>query len=276
MKMISFILFLFIAQPLFAQNRTEMTVHFDFNKADIRPADSRLLDSLVATFPPKAKNISIEIYGHCDSKGSNGYNDTLSVKRVKSVEKYLLARSVKISSIGKEHGYGSHQPLADVSSSNADIINRRVALIITTTEEKTEEKSFTKIMDDTATKAGSTIILKNMSFIGGSHHLLRSSYTALQDLLNILKNNETLVIQIEGHICCLPGDVDGYDYDSRTDNLSEERAKTVYNYLIKNNIKAGRLSFKGYGHQKPIYPYPEKSEAESIQNRRVEIKIIKR
>jgi outer membrane protein OmpA-like peptidoglycan-associated protein len=276
MKTISFLLFLFIAQPLFAQHRTEMTVHFDFNKTVIRPVDAALLDSLVTTFTPKAKNIKIEIYGHCDSKGSNSYNDILSVKRVKSVEKYLLARAVKMSSISKEHGYGSQKLLADVSNSNADIINRRVELVITTSEEKTEEKSFTKMMDDTATKAGSSVILKNMSFIGGSHHLLKSSYSALQELFTALKNNENLVIQIEGHICCLAGAEDGYDDDTHTKNLSEERAKEIYTYLTDHGIAAARLSYKGYGHTKPLYPYPEKTKLEELLNRRVEIKIIKK
>jgi outer membrane protein OmpA-like peptidoglycan-associated protein len=74
----------------------------------------------------------------------------------------------------------------------------------------------------------------------------------------------------------VPGAPDGYDYETRTYNLSEERARTVYSFLINNHIKAERLSFKGYGHQKPLFPYPERTGEEEIMNRRVEIKIIRK
>ncbi len=277
MKIISFLPFLLISSCLFAQKRTEMTIHFDFDKAVVRPVDARLLDSLVAAFP---KNINIEIYGHCDSRGTDGYNDTLSLKRVRSVKKYLLARGVEISSITNEEGYGETRPAATVHNSNYEIINRRVELVITIPEENAVEQeaenTITKIIEDTATMAGTNIILKDLNFIGGSHHLLNNSYKSLNDLLNALKKNENLVIQIEGHICCMPDDEDGYDYETLTYNLSEERAKAIYNYLVSKNIAPERLSYKGYGHSKPIYKYPEKSEQERILNRRVEIKIIKK
>jgi outer membrane protein OmpA-like peptidoglycan-associated protein len=277
MKLISFLLFLCITLPLFAQKQTEMTIHFDFNKAVIRPTDSRLLDSLIATFPVNSKNASIEIYGHTDSKGTNGYNDTLSLKRVKAAKKYLLARGVALSSITREEGYGSQRPVATVRNSSYEIINRRVELVITTNEEvTTSEKTLTKIIEDTATRSGTNIILKNLNFIGGTHHLLNSSLPILQDLLNVLQANKNLVIQIEGHICCLRGDQDGYDDDLGTKNLSEERAKAVYTYLVNNHIAAERLSYKGYGHKRPIFPYPEKTKQQEMLNRRVEIKIIKK
>lgn len=286
MKIITFLPFLFTPLLLLAQKQTKMTIHFDFDKANIRPADGKLLDSLVATFPENAKNISLEIYGHCDMRGTNGYNDTLSLKRARSVKKYLLARGVKLSSITKEEGYGSRRPAATVRNSNYEIINRRVELIITMPEEKITpgekpgeqpvEKSIEKIMDDTATKSGSTIILKNLNFEGGTHHLLNSSLPILRDLLNALKKNENLEIEIEGHICCYPDASDGYDDDTRTNNLSEERAKAIYSYLLNSGIAPERLAYKGYGHSKPIYNYPERSEQERIKNRRVEIKIRKK
>lgn len=275
MKIISFLSFLFITQALVAQKRTEMTIYFESDKAGIRPTDSKLLDSLVATFPPNAKNINIEIYGHCDMRGTNGYNDTLSLKRVKAVKKYLLARGVDLSWITNEEGYGELRPIVDPRTIYMHKENRRVELVITILEQEVEN-TLTKIIGDTGTKAGTTIILKNLNFIGGSHHLLNSSLPTLQDLLNALKKNENLVIQIEGHICCIPDAADGYDYETRTYNLSEERAKAIYTYLVNNHIAPGRLSYKGYGHRNPIYNYPERSEQERIMNRRVEIKIIKK
>ena len=282
MRLISFFSLLLMPLIPFAQKQTEITIHFGFDKACIRPIDKRLLDSLVATFPPEAKNIKIEIYGHCDGRGTNGYNDTLSLKRARSVKKYLLARGVELSSITKEQGYGSQRPAATVRNSNYEIINRRVELIITILEEtitpveQPGENTISKILDDTTTKAGTTIILENMNFIGGTHYLLNSSFKTLQDLWRALKKNKNLEIQIEGHICCYPDASDGYDYNTHTNNLSEERAKAIYTYLVNNGIAPARLAYKGFGHSKPIYNYPEKSEQERIMNRRVEIKIRKK
>jgi flagellar motor protein MotB len=45
-------------------------------------------------------------------------------------------------------------------------------------------------------------------------------------------------------------------------------------FLIKNGINRNRMSFKGFGTSKPIYPIPEKSAQEEEDNRRVEIMIL--
>lgn len=275
MKILSFLAFLFCTLSLFAQKQTEMTIHFDFDKANIRPVDKRLLDSLVATFPENSRNISIEIYGHCDGRGTNGYNDKLSLRRVRSVKKYLLAKGVALKTITNEIGYGETKPLFDVRLVSMEWELRRAELVITRDDENSApEISFTKALQDTAVKAGSNIVLKNLNFIGGTHHLVNNSLPVLRDLLNALKTNKNLVIEIEGHICCLAGDEDGYDDDLGTKNLSEERAKAIYTYLVKNHIAAERLSYKGYGHKRPIFAYPEKTKQQELLNRRVEIKII--
>ena len=59
-----------------------------------------------------------------------------------------------------------------------------------------------------------------------------------------------------------------------TAKISEKRAKTVYNFLIKNRINKNRLSYTSFGNTKPIYPIPEKTEEERIANRRVEVEIV--
>jgi len=275
MKLISFLPLLFISTLLSAQKKTDLTIHFDSDKANIRPSDARLLDSLVATFP-HANNIKIEITGHCDSRGTNGYNDTLSLKRVRSVKKYLLARGVNLSLISKEEGYGETMPVADFPTRRGQWENRRVELTITEDNNLPAENTLTKLIGDTITKAGTIITMQNLNFEGGMHRLLPGSMPVLQDLLNALQKNENLAIRIEGHICCMPDASDGYDLETTTNNLSEERARAVYFFLIKNHIKPERLSFIGFGHQKPIYSYPERSEQERIANRRVEIRIMKK
>ena len=137
------------------------------------------------------------------------------------------------------------------------------------------EESITKQIADTSTKEGTHIILKNMNFIGGRHVLLPGSVPILEELLQVLKDNAKLEIEIQGHICCTPGSEDGIDIDYRTRNLSVMRAQAIYEYLIGHGIHKKRLSYHGFGHQYPLV-YPEDTEEKRTTNRRVEIRIIKK
>ena len=200
---------------------------------------------------------------------------------MEAVKNYLNTRGLD-ASITKEQGFGKRQPLNNNASDYERSLNRRVQLAITMPEEKVvvkpiekvEEKTFTKIIEDTAVKVGTVITLKNLNFIGGSHNLMSQSTPVLQELLDVMNRNPQLVISIEGHVCCIPGDDDGVDLALGTRNLSQTRAKTVYDYLLNNGITENRISYKGFGHRFPLTPYPERSDEEMINNRRVEIKII--
>jgi outer membrane protein OmpA-like peptidoglycan-associated protein len=119
-------------------------------------------------------------------------------------------------------------------------------------------------------------VLQNLNFYGGTHTILPSSLHVLMALLETMKRNPNLVIAVEGHICCTPGTEDGFDIGTQTKNLSENRAREVCLYLAKNGIAQHRLHYKGFGHSQPLYLYPEQNEQERINNRRVEIKILKK
>ena len=286
MKFIIASILLLIAAASFAQKQSSFMVNFDFNKYDITAGAAARLDSFVAAISAKATGMSIALYGHCDSVGNNKYNDALSQKRVDAVKNYLNTRGLDASII-KEQGFGKRQPLNNNASDYERSLNRRVELAITMPEEKViaervvekpvekvVEKTFTKIIEDTAVKAGAVITLKNLNFIGGSHNLISQSTAVLQELLDVMNRNPRLVISIEGHVCCIPDDGDGIDLSLGTRNLSQMRAKTVYDYLLNNGVTANRISYKGFGHRFPLTPYPERSDEEMINNRRVEIKIV--
>jgi len=90
-----------------------------------------------------------------------------------------------------------------------------------------------------------------------------------------MAENPTLEIEIHGHICCMAGPEDGLDIDTKTEDLSVNRARAIYEYLIKNGIEPQRLKYKGFGHSRPLI-YPEDTEERRTTNRRVEIKIVKK
>jgi outer membrane protein OmpA-like peptidoglycan-associated protein len=112
--------------------------------------------------------------------------------------------------------------------------------------------------DSTAQEA---IILKNVFFETGSANLKNSSTAELERLAGLLINNPDLKIQINGHTD---------NVGSETDNLqlSENRAKAVYDFLISKGIEIARLRYKGFGESQPIAD--NESESGRKMNRRTE------
>jgi outer membrane protein OmpA-like peptidoglycan-associated protein len=138
-----------------------------------------------------------------------------------------------------------------------------------------------------ALKGGKKYILQNLNFAGDTSQLIAASFSSLTALYKLMKKNKTLVIRIEGHvnqplyqsginmekaksIRYVPAGMTNYQFGQW---LSEERAKTVYNYLSGKGIEANRLSKIGYGANKMLVPNA-RTEAEMTQNRRVEISVI--
>ncbi len=92
------------------------------------------------------------------------------------------------------------------------------------------------------------------------------SYPELDRAVRFLTKHSHINISIEGHT----DDVGTADYNKK---LSENRAKTVKDYLVKNGISANRIKTVGHGFSIPIKK--EKTEEARSLNRRVEMKIIK-
>jgi outer membrane protein OmpA-like peptidoglycan-associated protein len=269
------LLFLFATAVLSsaAQNNS-FNITFDFNSSRLTPAAIAGLDSFMATTQTIKMDFRIQLTGHCDFIGNNAYNDAVSIKRVTAVKEYFIAKGLAATTISMAKGYGKRKPLNDNTTEEERRQNRRVEIMMRFNNEPAGETSISEQLEDTAVKAGSNLILKNINFVGGRHQVLAESFPVLLDLLKALQKNKNLVVQVQGHICCLPGNVDGVDLETGAGNLSEVRAKTVVDFLVKNGIAASRLSYIGFGHTQPLFNYPEKSEAERVLNRRVELKII--
>ena len=70
------------------------------------------------------------------------------------------------------------------------------------------------------------------------------SKRALDDLLQTLKDNPTIVIEIGSH-------TDSRPIPMTNDTLSTRRAQSVVNYLIKNGVDPARLTYRGYAANEP-------------------------
>ena len=110
------------------------------------------------------------------------------------------------------------------------------------------------------------VILKNIFFDLNKFDLKPSSQVELDKLVQLMKDNPTLVIQINGHT-----DDIGKSADNQV--LSENRAKSVIVYLTAKGIDPKRLSSKGFGNTQPIAD--NKTEEGRAQNRRTEVKVVR-
>ncbi|MEO7312526.1 MAG: OmpA family protein [Chitinophagaceae bacterium] len=104
--------------------------------------------------------------------------------------------------------------------------------------------------------------LKNILFETNSFRLNPSSYTELDKVVQLMKDNPTLKIQIGGH-------TDKVGKPEENMKLSNSRAKSVVDYIVSKQIVAARLSYKGFGSSKPIAD--NKTEAGKAKNRRTEL-----
>jgi len=109
-------------------------------------------------------------------------------------------------------------------------------------------------------------VLDNVYFDSGKSSLKPTSFKALNDLVEVLKIKNTMVIEIQGH-------TDDVGKPEENLKLSQDRAEEVRKYLISKGIEAARVSAKGYGQTMPVAD--NATDAGKAKNRRTSLKVIK-
>ncbi len=109
------------------------------------------------------------------------------------------------------------------------------------------------------------VVLNNVFFETGSAELLPRSKVELDKLYDLLVQNPELKIQINGH-------TDNVGSVQSNKELSMNRAKAVYDYLVEKGINPSRLRYKGFGESKPVIS--NDTEEGRRLNRRTEFQII--
>ncbi|MBN1198312.1 MAG: OmpA family protein [Bacteroidales bacterium] len=87
--------------------------------------------------------------------------------------------------------------------------------------------------------------INDIYFAFNSYELTPESKVVLDQLTEFLELNNSLSIQIQGY-------TDAIGNDAVNLILSENRAKSVYDYLVANKVPANRLTFKGFGETQPL------------------------
>lgn len=114
-------------------------------------------------------------------------------------------------------------------------------------------------------EANAMIVLNNMFFDVNKYVLKPESQVEADKIVQLLKDNPTLRIEISGH-------TDNAGKPAENLTLSNNRAKAVVAYLVSNGIAAQRLMAKGYGETRPAAD--NKTEEGRAKNRRTEMKVI--
>lgn len=112
-----------------------------------------------------------------------------------------------------------------------------------------------------ANKFAEVIVLENVLFETNKTVLLQESFETLNQLVKQLQANKSVQIEIRGH-------TDNVGKETKNQTLSEQRAKTVLDYLVSQGIEAKRFSYHGFGSSQPIAS--NETEEGRTKNRRVE------
>ena len=126
-------------------------------------------------------------------------------------------------------------------------------------EFESDDTDFTKL------SSGQSVILKHVYFESGQSDLLENSNLELDELTAYLNQHANLKVKVSGH-------TDNTGSSALNQKLSEDRAHSVFNYLVAKGIDSQRVSYTGYGKSKHIVS--NINEKGRSQNRRVEIEVV--
>ena len=99
------------------------TIHFDFNRYDLRSEDRSILDRNAQCMQSR-QDLTITIEGHCDERGTTEYNAALGDKRAKAARKYLENLGIPRSRVNTT-SFGEERPICTDSTESCYSENRR-------------------------------------------------------------------------------------------------------------------------------------------------------
>jgi len=147
-----------------------------------------------------------------------------------------------------------------ISASHPDYLGKSLPVVVTA-----DETSVVNFELREALQEGQVMSFDNIYFDVASANLKPESYGILDGVVSLLNENPNAVIQIGGHT-----DSDGSTSYNQT--LSEQRAASVFSYLVSHGVSASRLTSFGFGEGMPIVP--NNSAANKARNRRIEFTVL--
>ncbi len=253
---------------VFSQKELTQEVYFDTDKYEVPSTEESRLLLFISTL----ENIDIEsiaIFGFCDDIGAPDYNLILSQQRADAIKTIFSNNEISESLITNVDGKGQIL-LKIVEEKNVLKIrglNRKVEIIVTPKppkpiekEEvvvvKEKKKTTVDILKDTL-KVGDKIVLENIYFSNGYSYPKAESRKTLEAMANVLAERKGVYFTIQGHVCCTQYTRDAVDKKTKKRNLSEARAKYIYDYFEKKGVDKRRMRYMGMRRQFPLGGDPE-------------------
>lgn len=184
-----------------------------------------------------------------------------------AVELINLATAQTINKVQTDEE-GNYLITLPVGNDYAFNVNRRGYLFYSgnfSLKQKENDSIYTLHIPLIPIEVNASIVLNNIFFDTKKAELKTESLIELDKVIQLLKDNPTVQIEISGHTD---------NVGKAADNLilSNNRAKSVINYFLYKGVAANRIKSKGYGATKPIAD--NKTEAGKAKNRRTELKVI--
>ncbi len=277
-KLVLSVFFLLNIGLISSQNKLTHEVYFDTDKYDVPPTEENRLLLFISTITDIDIE-SISIYGFCDDVGANSYNLKLSQQRANAIKAIFANNEMNEDLITNVDGKGEIL-LKIVNEKNILKIrglNRKVEIIVKPKPPKTEEdkKEEAVVEEKKQTveeqlkgelKVGDKITFDNILFKTGYSTVTPDSKKVLESIAKILVERDDIYFTIQGHVCCTQFSRDAVDRKTKKRNLSEARAKYVYDYFAKKGVNTKRMRHLGLRRKFPLGGDPK-------LDRRVEILI---
>jgi len=226
---------------------------FAFDSADLTDDGKKAMEGYRETLRPElAEAYAGIIIGHTDSTGNSKYNMDLSLRRAEAVRDYLVSTGTPAEKL-RVVGRGQHDPLASNETPEGRTLNRRVEVIVIGEPRALDVIRFPSVAlfprrSAELTEQGRQVVEQNRQ--NAREQLTRAVY-----------------IEVVGHT----DDVGDEDYNQE---LSEQRAQVVRDYLVASGVDASKIVAVGAGETMPIAS--NKTPEGRAENRRVEILVLGR
>ncbi len=230
---------------------------FAFDSADLSDEGKEAIEEYRAKWqdivlPEWAGAYAGVIIGHTDSTGDPKYNLGLSKRRAEAVREYLVETGAPADKL-RVVGRGMNNPIASNNTKEGRAQNRRVEVVVIGEARALDTMRFPSV---------ALFPRRSAELTDQGKALLE---TNRKDAEQMLRRAE--YIEITGHT----DDVGDDDYNQ---DLSEQRARSVRNYLVSTGVDGSKIATVGAGEKMPIAS--NNTDVGRAENRRVEVLVLGR
>lgn len=233
---------------VFAQNTRKANFYFESDISVLAAKEQQKFKQFIVGLD-STDVISISLIGYCDDIGRKGYNDTLSVMRASHIKTLLQKKGYQTEKVSFLAGNGKVDLKSKTNVEDQRAQNRRVEIIVVySNRDKVPLKpKFTDTL-----KVGDKLTFRPILFEDSKSVFSKSSLPILEKLAQdiLIRPNYSFIIL--GHICCNPPGKDVLDWVTGKYNLSEARARVIFDYLVSKGVEPQRLSYKGMMANEPL------------------------